>query len=167
MKILHTSLLIFGILLLVGCGATKYAPMRHSYSGIEMGYLEAQLDSTTWQVSFIANPVTEIGLVNRYVLFRAAELTAQHGFDYFLVLDYWNNSKASSVNIEPKPQIVSCPDSSINTSYSQPWVQFVEGTRSAAVTVRMMHGRSPVNNSRAYDAHFVIASMGPSIVRGD
>jgi len=167
MKSLRIFPVVFTACIFAACGATKYAPVRGSLP-ISTGYLEAPLDSTTWQVSFVANPETEIGVVNRYVLFRAAELTAQHGFDYFLVLDYWNNSNASSVGMEPEPSLVSCPTRSPAFPNGLPQIpQFVEGSRSAAMTVRMMHGRSPVNNSRAYDAHFVIASMGPSIARGD
>ncbi|MFI5202121.1 MAG: CC0125/CC1285 family lipoprotein [Candidatus Kapaibacterium sp.] len=168
MKTLRIFLLISIAFTLSACGATKYAPMRHTSTGIETGYLEAQLDSTTWQVSFVANPSTGMAVVNRYMLYRAGELTTDRGFDYFVVLDYSNNSKGSGLNVQPGTSLISCPDPGTSNPYPKhPRIGFVEGTHSAEVTIRMMHGVCPFHNPHAYDARMTISMMGPSIARGD
>jgi hypothetical protein len=51
------------------------------------GYSEARFDETTYEVAFKANGFTSADEVQRYTLFRAAELTSQAWFDYFVITD--------------------------------------------------------------------------------
>jgi hypothetical protein len=60
------------------------------------GYSEKQLDSTTYQVSFVDNLSTDEA--DRLALYRSAELTDQHGFDYFIV-----NDSREDGGLPPKP----------------------------------------------------------------
>src|SRR5437868_8333414 len=73
--------------LLVACsliGPSRYAP----YSELgQQGYRETAYDSTTYRVTFAGNSATEYDIVDRYALYRCAELTQQQGFDYFIVQD--------------------------------------------------------------------------------
>ena len=75
-----------GLLFLASC-ATKYAPATGSFWDGHTGYSEIALDSTTWQVTFCGNNNTSDDIVNRYALYRSAELTDQRGFDYFVILN--------------------------------------------------------------------------------
>jgi hypothetical protein len=69
-------------------GATPYQPAaepgRNAPSGY--GYSEQRLERDRFVVSFSGNSMTSRNTVETYLLYRAAELTAQNGFDWFLTL---------------------------------------------------------------------------------
>jgi hypothetical protein len=160
------KLLPLSIALLLCSCSTKYSSMSTDNG---MGYWERPIDSTTWEVRFIANKGTEMPLVNRYVLYRSAELTSARGFDYFVVLDYSNSTSGSFLgDVNVHPAVNSSPCIPIPPLAAPgPTVSFDPGTHAAVVTMRMYHGNCPTNDLHDYDAKFVISSMGPSIARGD
>lgn len=70
-------------------GSATYGPTRLirpdvNYGAYNYGYSEARLDSTSYQVTFVGD---SRDADDRYALYRAAELTQQNGFDYFIVTD--------------------------------------------------------------------------------
>lgn len=67
----------------IGC-ATAYAPV-HDLVGD--GYRESRLDASTWRVAFAGNGATPRDTVEKYLLYRCAEITSAAGFDYFLVVE--------------------------------------------------------------------------------
>jgi hypothetical protein len=79
MPIRHAVLAL--TVLLVSC-ATPYQPL-----GLTGGYSEARFDETTYEIAFKANGFTSSDEVQRDILFRAAELTSQAGFDHFVITD--------------------------------------------------------------------------------
>jgi hypothetical protein len=93
---LRTLLLISIAFTLSSC-ASKYAPMENIFSSNQTGYFAIPVDSSTYRVVFSGNRSLE--LADRYAFYRAAELTLEKGFDYFVVLqtgadekqrDAWN-----------------------------------------------------------------------------
>lgn len=73
----------FLFLLLGACASqTPYKPADGGY-----GYNEQQIEANRYRVSFSGNPLTPREVVHNYLLYRAAELTVQKGFDYFTVVD--------------------------------------------------------------------------------
>ncbi len=72
-------------LLVAGCATeTAYRPA----TGVgfnRTGYSERQVEPDRFLVSFAGNSVTSRDTVERYLLYRAAELTLQSGNDYFLM----------------------------------------------------------------------------------
>ncbi len=87
MPIRHAVLAL--TILLVSC-ATPYQPL-----GLTGGYSEAGFDETTYEIAFKANAFTSPDEVQRYILFRAAELTSQAGFDYFVITDAKDSSRVA------------------------------------------------------------------------
>ncbi|MCG6154043.1 CC0125/CC1285 family lipoprotein [Leptospira bandrabouensis] len=76
MKKLLTSII------LLGCScATLYQP--ESFSG---GYYETQIDEATFNIKFNGNGYTSYDKVEIYLLYRAAEITNKHGFNYFIIV---------------------------------------------------------------------------------
>jgi hypothetical protein len=72
---------IAGLLMLGACAtATPYAPVGQADSG---GFAEQKIESDRYVVSFSGNSLTERKTVETYLLYRAAELTSQEGFDWF------------------------------------------------------------------------------------
>jgi hypothetical protein len=50
------------------------------------GYWDEQVESDRFRVSFAGNSLTSRETVERYLLYRAAELTLQKGFDHFVLV---------------------------------------------------------------------------------
>ncbi len=133
MKNSRAILTIFLLLILVAC-ATTYQPK--SFSG---GYSETQLDPTTARVTFEGNGYSNRSTVESYLIYRAAEITVDRGFDWFTV-----NEREGENEWHPKYGNV--------------------GIMSTAV-ISMNHGQKPEGMLRGYDARSVIATMGSSIKR--
>lgn len=81
------GLMVAGSLSLASCmTATPYQPASASGS-IRNGYSDEQIEENRFRVSFSGNSLTSRETVERYLLYRAAELTLQNGFDYFVLAD--------------------------------------------------------------------------------
>jgi hypothetical protein len=73
---------LVAVLIPVGGCATAYH--RENITG---GYADFRLDETTYRVRFKGNNYTSRAQVERFLLYRCAELTAQRGYDYFVLVD--------------------------------------------------------------------------------
>lgn len=67
-------------------GACATATPYQAATDSDRGFTEQQIESDRWQVSFSGNSLTERQTVETYLLYRAAELTAEQGFDHFRVV---------------------------------------------------------------------------------
>jgi hypothetical protein len=85
MKKLQTFLFISAALTLSAC-ATNYTKNAGGlFSGT--GYEDIPIDSSTYRIVFYgSHGSTSLELVDRYAFYRAAELSEEKGFDYFVVL---------------------------------------------------------------------------------
>ena len=68
-------------LLLISC-ATPY--QSKSFQG---GYSETQLSEKSFIISFKGNGYTDTERTNDFTLLRSAEVTLEHGYKYFTILD--------------------------------------------------------------------------------
>ena len=66
--------------------ATPYQPLTTAGTA-SGGFSERPLEANRWQVSFSGNSLTDRRTVETYLLYRAAELTLQQGYDWFSVVD--------------------------------------------------------------------------------
>jgi flavin-binding protein dodecin len=83
MKTLVSTLLV--ISLMFGCASqSPYAPAGQNNG---YGYSESSLTSNRYRVSFTGNSRTSSDQVKDYTLLRAAELTLQHEYDWFEVVN--------------------------------------------------------------------------------
>lgn len=74
--------------MLVAACATETTYRPASGSGFyRTGYSDLRIEPNRYRVTFAGNTVTDRDVVERYLLFRAAELTLQNGFDYFVMAD--------------------------------------------------------------------------------
>jgi hypothetical protein len=72
-------------LMVAGCATeTTYRPATGQGFN-RTGYSDRQVEPNRFLVSFAGNSVTSRDTVERYLLFRAAELTLQNGYDYFVM----------------------------------------------------------------------------------
>ena len=121
-------LVIFSLFLLSGCvAATPYQPM-----GFRGGYSDSQLQNDKFQVSFSGNMKLTQAKARQYALRRAAEVTLNNGFDYFMVEENQDISHA----------FVSGNDGDI-----------IGGSKPEAIlNIHCGKGKKPENTQGAYDA---------------
>jgi hypothetical protein len=162
-------------LMLAGCEtATPYAPVAQ---GGRQGYSEIQIAQDRWRVSFSGNSVTPRDTVEVYLLYRAAELTTQKGYDWF---------ETTERTTERRTSFVTTPDPwgygpywrpawrYYRRGYWGPWgdpfwgpdydVQQIDRFEASAEIV-MHHGPKPADAKHAFDAREVMANLGPRVVR--
>lgn len=167
---------------LAGCmTATPYQPATNSS---RLGYAEEQIEANRFRVSFAGNTITARETVERYLLYRAAELTVQQGFDHFILVDR---------NTETKTEVRRTPGAygPGPWGYWSPYWRFYRprwGWRSwdpfwddpfwndrdfdyrtvrqyeAVAEIVMGRGPKP-DNVRAFDARDVLNRLGPQIQR--
>ncbi len=65
---------------------TTYRPATGS-GFYRTGYSDTRIEPNRFRVTFAGNTVTDRDVVERYLLFRAAELTLQNGYDSFVMAD--------------------------------------------------------------------------------
>lgn len=118
------------------------------------GYAETSLDVNRARVSFAGNGETSRETVETYLLYRAAELTLQRGFDYFTVVDHSvDTSSQYAAAGPPVPPIL-------------PARRYREISSYTAVSDIIMHrGAHPSGNANAFDARTVYANLAPRISR--
>ena len=68
--------------------STPYQPVADG----KYGFDQQQIEDDRWTVSFAGNSLTDRQKVETYLLYRAAELTQQQGFDHFRVADSDTNA---------------------------------------------------------------------------
>jgi hypothetical protein len=66
------------------------------------GFSELRLEPNRFRVTFSGNSLTSRETVEGYLLFRAAELTTQNGYDWFSIVDRDTDKKVSTY-VEPDP----------------------------------------------------------------
>ncbi|HBB54846.1 MAG TPA: hypothetical protein DCZ49_01515 [Hyphomonadaceae bacterium] len=82
---MRLPLVILSVAALAACStATPYQPALKRNAP---GYKEVAIEDNRYRVSFQGNSLTERDEVETYMLYRAAELTVERGFDYFLISD--------------------------------------------------------------------------------
>ncbi|RYY26917.1 MAG: hypothetical protein EOP62_08615 [Sphingomonadales bacterium] len=186
-RIAALALALAGSAALGGCmTATPYQPATTSSSG---GYSDQQIESDRFQVSFRGNTLTSRETVERYLLFRAAELTVQRGFDHFILVSKDTEKESTTYR---SPGIGGSAGFGGSYGYWNPYWRFYRprfgGWRSfdpfyddpfwrsrdwdyrtvnryeAMAEIVTGKGPKPTTNVRAFDAREVIDRLGPSIV---
>ncbi|MCW3837861.1 hypothetical protein ACFQ1E_17595 [Sphingomonas canadensis] len=170
-----------GAIALGSCATpTPYQPATGSGS-YRTGYSDEQIEANRFRVSFAGNSLTSRETVERYLLYRAAELTLQKGFDYFVLVTRDTETKTNTY-----------VDRNWGPSYGpwgywRPywrWYRPSYGWRSwdpfydpwnddfdvrtvsrydAAAEIVTGNGPKPTDNVRAFDAREVTSRLGPSI----
>jgi hypothetical protein len=66
--------------------ATPYQPLKPG-SASSGGYSEVKVEQDRWRITFAGNSMTARDTVETYLLYRAAELTVNQGYDWFETVD--------------------------------------------------------------------------------
>jgi hypothetical protein len=167
------GLIVVALLALAGCATpTPYAsrPVDGAF-----GYREQAIEAGRVRVSFRGNELTPRETVEDYLLFRAAELTLEQGFDHFLLATRATDEERRAQSIGPSPAFRSMFDYALygpsfgwRGAYDPFWddLNVRETTRfEASAEVVMARGPKPADNPQAFDARDVVATLGPRVVR--
>lgn len=183
-RVAALALLLAGSAALASCATpTPYQPAV----GIGRdGYTDQQIDSDRFQISFSGNSLTSRETVERYLLFRAAELTLQRGFDNFVLVSkdtetrsqtyidrswgpngwggawggYWRPSWRW---YRPRFGWRSWDPFFGDPFYDRDFDTTTINRYEATAEIVMGHGPKPAGNVRAFDAHEVVDRLGPTI----
>ena len=169
--------------------ATPYQPYRpEGVSGVHGGYSDQELAPDRYLVRFHGNDLTSRDRVEGYMLYRAAELTLQRGYDWFLVVDRHTEHDNRSY---AQPDPFYRPYYGPGYGYWQPywryyrrgygwgaWDPFFGGafwadridirtveSFEAQAEIMLRRGPIPAGEPRALNARKIVADLGPTIER--
>jgi hypothetical protein len=97
LRTLFTAAALAGTTALAACssGPTPYQPASAA-GAYERGYAETKIENDRYRISFKGNSLTDRETVENYLLYRAAELTLQSGYDTFTIVNR-DTDKDSSI----------------------------------------------------------------------
>lgn len=84
MKRLTLAAALTGLAMLGACATAT--PYQQALTASDRGYSEQKIEDSRYMVQFEGNSLTDRKTVETYLLYRAAELTKQNGFDHFRVV---------------------------------------------------------------------------------
>jgi hypothetical protein len=87
---------------LAGCATPTPYQANIPGQGSSGGYSEVRVEPNRWRVTFAGNSLTSRETVEGYLLFRAAELSVQQGYDWFSIVDR-NTQRSGYTYLEPDP----------------------------------------------------------------
>jgi hypothetical protein len=159
--------------------ATPYQPLT-TRGAVTGGFSEIRVTPDRFRVTFSGNTLTSRETVERYLLFRAAELTLAEGHDWFALADrHTDRQSRTYVTRDPFGYDMWRPTWQYlgrgRWVLWDPWgprrfwaddidVQRVDKYEASA-EIFLGRGPKPVNDPAAFDAREVIKNLGPSIVR--
>jgi hypothetical protein len=117
--------------LISGC-ATGY-----NAKGLTGGYSDVQIDENTYRVSYSGNKFTDPSKLESLLIYRAADLTVQKGFDWFTLRDKSSEGKWSG--------------------------QYGKTGTIVSGEVKMYKGKKDDNAYNAYDARSVMQHMASQV----
>ncbi|MFN0023130.1 MAG: CC0125/CC1285 family lipoprotein [Parvularculaceae bacterium] len=174
-KLLALSALA-GLLLAACATSTPYGPAT---SKNPFGFSDQKIEDNRYRIVFRGNSSTEREAVETYLLYRAAELTLQNGFDYFVVTEQdTEESRRYSSTGNPAffgryyygygPYCCAFPYYAYGFGWGSPYnggFETREITRYSAIAFVTMHkGPKPTDDPQAFDARSVVDNLRSYVV---
>lgn len=175
---------IAGALALAACATpTPYQPAT-GQGFYRNGYTDQQIEPNRFQVAFSGNSLTDRETVERYLLYRAAQLTLERGYDHFILADRDTNLRSRTYTT---PGIGSGFGGGFGWSpywryrsrafgwrtwdpfWGDPFFDRSVDVRTvdkyeAMAEIILGRGPKPADNIRAFDARAVLDSLGPRVM---
>ncbi len=156
--------------LAAGACATKYQPV-----GFTGGYSHVQIDANTYKVSFRGNAYTLRDRVETYLMYRCAELTAEAGYDYFVIVSGGTDTQHGVVTTPGTYTSTTTGSATAygNTAYGSatttgtytPGQSFVITKYGGTAMIRVFKGEKAADNPNAFVAKEVLQYLNPNIER--
>jgi hypothetical protein len=164
-----------------GCQTpTPYQPLAANARSAG-GYTDQQIEPNRFRVTFSGNAVTSRETVETYLLYRAAQLTVDRGFDWFEMADRATERNTNTYATQPfgpgpygywgpswRYSNRDGPWREWDPNWGNPfWAGAVNVTTvnryEAAAEIVMRRGPKPADNVRAFDARTVVANLAPRL----
>jgi len=165
------SFILAGLLALAAC--SHPTPYQAEQDG--RGFSDRAIEEDRYRVTFAGNFLTTRETVEDYLLFRAAEVTLQRGYDYFLVVDKDTERKTTTFTHffdDDYPQSIygySRGDPLYDGYFDRFGPSYVLGTTrerhryTAFAEIQLRRGEKPDDDPNAYDAQAVRDRLAPRI----
>ncbi|WP_332774290.1 CC0125/CC1285 family lipoprotein [Phenylobacterium sp.] len=167
--------------------ATPYQPNIQGQA-VSGGFSEQRLESDRFKVTFAGNSLTSRDTVEAYLLYRAAELTVQQGYDWFTIVERdVERDRRTYVERDPFYR----PWYGPSYGYWRPYWRYYGGgfgwrtwdpywgdpfwadrmdvrtveKFEATAEIVMRKGPKPADDARAFDARGVMENIGPRVMR--
>lgn len=167
--------------------ATPYQPNIPGQA-VSGGFSEQRLESDRFKVTFAGNSLTSRDTVEAYLLYRAAELTVQQGYDWFSIVERdVERDRRTYVERDPFYR----PWYGPSYGYWRPYWRYYGGgfgwrtwdpywgdpfwadrldvrtveKFEATAEIVMRRGPKPADDARAFDARGVMENLGPRVMR--
>jgi hypothetical protein len=134
--------------LLAGCASQAGYQARGESS--RYGYAEVQVEPSRMLISYRGDSLTSRETVEMYLLYRAAETTLEHGYDYFVVAGHDANEQSRFEQTSVRPRF--------GSSYRE------ISNHNAAIDIVMGRGERPATLANAYDARAVRDSLRARVI---
>jgi hypothetical protein len=147
-------ILIMAAAAALATACASQAPVYQSRDdGGRYGYGEMQLEPNRVRVSYNGDTLTARETVETYLLYRAADITLQRGFDYFIVV---------SANVEEDSEYQGMGGGRPHMAGAT----FREVSRhNASADILMFEGDKPPSIANAYDARAVEQALEERIIQ--
>jgi hypothetical protein len=154
-------------LALAACASsTPYAP-----SDGRFGYSEQRIEQDRYRVTFSGNLSTTRETVESFLLYRAAELTVEQGFDYFIMTEQDTDTQST---YRTRPVLFGSYTYGAGHHHGFPYYAYgfswahddttTESRRYEAIAYILMRaGEKPADDPNAYDARDVMTNLGPLV----
>lgn len=143
------------MLFLSGC-ATPYKPAA---SASDYGYSESRLDEDKFSVRYIGSDADSAAVVSDYTFLRAAEVTLEHGFTHFEILDSRDQSKTSAYTTPVTANTQISPVTGQATTYTYGGISGTSSEPQSFLTIVCHRGKPTVENGAIFDAEFLKNSL--------
>ena len=159
----HTVPAVFMVATLLAC-ATPYG--KYGFLG---GFTDSRIDENTFSISVDTNALTSQQITSMHALYRAAELTVENGFDYFVITSDANNSTSMAMAIPGSSTSNTTINTYGSTTYGRTTTTYAPTTvvpvvyPNSTLTIKSFKGAKPDAAPNAYDARSVMRYIGPQI----
>lgn len=138
------SVVIYMFVTLLCCCATPYK--RNSWlEEWPGGFATTRINDNTYIITFRGNYFTPYQKAQNDAMYRAAQVTIDAGYDYFVV-----------TNSSTMP-----PENNLESSYKVPFVNQKE-SHTAVIAIKTYNGSVPAGLPNAYDAKEIITHVEPT-----
>lgn len=162
--------ILASLCLLVLAACAKPTPYQAATDGY--GFTQQRIEQNRYRINFSGNSLTPLPVVEDYMLYRAAEITIDHGYDYFDISDK---------DIDKSTRYYATFNGPIGGFYGRGFPRYGYGygfgagfgtgnlrpieSYTTSANVVMFKGQKPADDPDAYDAKDVIQRLGPTIRR--
>lgn len=151
---------VITLLLTLAACATPYGKY-----GIAGGYTDKRIDGNTFSISVDANGYTDQQTTSMHAMYRAAELTVENAFDYFVIASGAANSTGMAMVIPGSSTSyghISGNTATVRT-YSTPTTVVPVVFPNSSLIIKTFKGAKPTQLANAYDARELMRYLGPQI----